>query len=46
MVGCVKMVYIGGHSNNYVDKVLTNFDPLPLEWTIVDILHDIDSYFM
>ena len=28
-----------GAFNNYVDQILTNFDPLPpLEWTSVDIL--------
>ena len=26
-----------GSFNNYVDQILPNFDPLPLEWTIVDI---------
>jgi hypothetical protein len=29
-----------GSFNNYVDQILPNFDPFPLEWTIVDILHD------
>ena len=26
-----------GAFNNYVDQILTNFDPLPLEWTSMDI---------
>ena len=32
---------VKGSFNNYVDQILPNFAPLsPLEWTIVDILHD------
>ena len=28
-----------GAFNNYVDQILPNFDPHPLEWTEMDILH-------
>ena len=30
-----------GTFNNYVDPILPNFDPLPLMWTKMDILHTI-----
>ena len=30
-----------GASNNYVDQSLPHFDPHPLEWTKMDILHTI-----
>ena len=29
-----------GSFNNYVNQFFPYFDHLPLEWTIVDILHD------
>ena len=29
-----------GAFNNYVDQILTNLTPSPLEWTSVDILAD------
>ena len=28
-----------GAFNNYVDQILPNFDPTPLEWTKLDVLH-------
>ena len=33
-----------GSFNHYVGQILPNFDPLPFEWTIVDILHD--TYYL
>ena len=36
------LLHLGmGAFNNYVDQILTNFDHLPpLEWTILDFLHN------
>ena len=41
------LLHLGmGAINNYVDQILTNFEPpTPLEWTILDILKDTYSLF-
>ena len=43
--GKPKLQLSKGAFNNYVDQILLNFDHLPLEWTIVDILQTVYPLF-